>query len=50
MVRSLPPFVSIVDLIVIKALAIERLVVPQALLISAFTEASTAREWMLNIG
>lgn len=42
--------VSLVDASAIRALAIERPAVAQSLLIGAFTEASTAREWMLNVG
>ena len=41
---------SFVDASAIRALAAERPAVARSLLISAFTEASTAREWMLNLG
>lgn len=42
--------VSVVNASAIRALAIERPAVSQSLLIAAFTEASIAREWMLNVG
>lgn len=42
--------VSLVEPAAIRTLAAERPAVAHALLIGAFTEASTAREWMLNIG
>jgi CRP-like cAMP-binding protein len=42
--------VYFVDATKIKTLAAERPVVALSLLFGAFTEASTAREWMLNIG
>lgn len=42
--------VSFVDASVIRSLAAERPAVARSLLVGAFTEASTAREWMLNIG
>jgi CRP-like cAMP-binding protein len=41
---------SFVDASAIRALASERPAVAQSLLTGAFTEASTVREWMLNIG
>lgn len=41
---------SFFDASAIRALAAERPAVAQSLLIGAFTEASIAREWMLNIG
>lgn len=42
--------VSLVDASTIRALAADRPAVARSLLIGAFTEASIAREWMLNIG
>jgi len=42
--------VSFVDASAIRVLAAERPAVARSLLIGAFTEASTAREWMLNMG
>lgn len=41
---------SFVDASAIRALAAERPAVARSLLIGAFTETSTAREWMLNLG
>lgn len=42
--------VSFFETSAIRALAAERPAVAHSLLVGAFTEASTAREWMLNIG
>lgn len=42
--------VSFVDASAIRTLAAERPAVAHSFLVGAFTEASTAREWMLNIG
>jgi len=42
--------VSFVDASAIRGLATERPAVAKSLLIGAFTEASTAREWVLNLG
>lgn len=42
--------VSLVDAEAIKALATERPAVAHSLLIGAFTDASIAREWILNVG
>lgn len=42
--------VSFVEAVTIKELASERPAVARSLLIGAFIEASTAREWMLNMG